>query len=62
MTKTNPRFPRFFVPLLLAVALAFVFKACKKTDFSKTGITEPVSKFFTIPANTPAPVLRVMKH
>ena len=60
MTKTNPRFPRFFVPLLLAVTLAFVFKACKKNDFSKEEITEPVSKFFTVPANTPGPVLKVV--
>ena len=61
MTKTNPRLTHYFVPLVLSVMLAFLFKACKKTDFSKAEITEPVSKFFTVPGSTPSPVLRVVE-
>ncbi|MFT3950217.1 MAG: hypothetical protein QM763_24845 [Agriterribacter sp.] len=49
----------YFLLIFLLVISVSLFYACKKMDFASISKTTPVEKFFAIPANTPAPVIKV---
>lgn len=58
MRKTNLRFA-YVTLLLLAAAFLLSLDSCKKADLRSTVKSVPVEKFFSIPPNTPAIVMKV---